>query len=283
MIESGLAMSDASLFDEIKNRNQRGETVVLCTVIRARGSVPRHIGSKMLLFADGSISGTIGGGEMENRVIQSALALSHDGEGRVDSYKLADPASGDPGVCGGEVDIFVEPIRPEPTLLVIGAGHVGAALVHLGKWLGFHVILNDDREKFCNPESVPGADRYVVGGVEQLTADVVFHPQIYIVLATRGFPIDLPLLPELLNQPHGYLGVIGSRRRWATAVDELVNQGVSPAALAEIHAPMGLELNAETPKEIAMSILAEIIMLQRGGTGESMKLKADAMGLAAAE
>lgn len=237
----------------------------------------------MLLFADGSISGTIGGGEMESRVIKSARAVSHDGEGRVDTYQLVDPANGDPGVCGGEVDVFVEPIRPEPTLLVIGAGHVGAAIVHLGKWLGFHVILNDDRENLCNPESVPGADRYVVGGVEELTADVTFHHQIFIVLATRGFPIDLPLLPELLNRPHGYLGVIGSLRRWATAVDELVNQGVSSDALADIHAPMGLELNAETPKEIAMSILAEIIMLQRGGTGESMQMKADAINRTAVD
>ena len=206
-----------------------------------------------------------------------------DGEAQVDTYQLVDPAKGDPGVCGGEVDVFVEPIRPEPTLIVIGGGHVGVARVHLGKWLGFHVILNDDREKFCAPESVPGADRYVVGGVEQLIAEVTFHPQTYIVLSTRGVPVDLPLLPDLVKQPNGYLGVIGSRRRWATAVDELVNQGVSPAALAEIHAPMGLELNAETPNEIAVSILAEIIMLQRGGTGQPMQMKADAMSPAAAE
>jgi xanthine dehydrogenase accessory factor len=253
-----------------------GEPAVLCTVIAARGSVPRHVGSKMLVFADGRFTGTIGGGEMESRVIREAQALLRGGEAHVVRYQLADPASGDPGVCGGEMEIFVEPIHPRPAVLVIGAGHVGRALVHLAHWLGFRVALADDRPEFCTPEWAPGADEYLPVAARDLPGRFNFHAQTYIVMPTRGVPFDVDALPHLLDVPHAYLGVIGSRRRWATAVERLRGLGVAAEKLAAVHAPMGLELNAETPEEIAVSILAEIIMLRRGGTGQPMQWTAPA-------
>lgn len=260
-----------SFFESLVEIEKRGGSAALCTVVRERGSVPRHAGSKMIVHADGRIEGTVGGGEMESRVIREALAALGEGQARIVRYALSDPKSGDPGVCGGEMEIFVEPIRPLPTLLVIGGGHVGKALVHLGQWLGFRVALCDDRPDFCNPEWAPGADEYLPIPIDQLPSKFNFHSETYIVMPTRGVPFDVSGLPHLLDAPHAYLGVIGSRRRWATARKQLEEKGVAPEKLARVHAPMGLELNAETPEEIAVSIMAEIVMLRRGGTGESMK------------
>jgi xanthine dehydrogenase accessory factor len=259
-----------SIFAAVAALEQGQGGAALCTVVSARGSVPRHAGSKMLVYADGRFEGTIGGGEMESRVIREAQLALADGAPRMVHYQLVDPAAGDPGVCGGEVEVFVEPVRPLPNLLVIGGGHVGRAVVHLGRWLGFRVTLSDDRADFCNAEWAPGADAYLPVSARELPQAYAFNIETYIVLTTRGVPVDLDLLPQLLTQPHAYLGVIGSRRRWATAARQLRERGVSEAALNGVHAPMGLELNAETPEEIAVSILAQIIQLQRGGTGEAM-------------
>ncbi|MGH9510304.1 MAG: XdhC family protein [Terriglobales bacterium] len=259
------------IYPAILDAQAKGHPAALCTVIRARGSVPRHAGSKLLVFADGQFTGTVGGGEMESRVIAAARQVALDGQPRIEHYELIDPKQGDPGVCGGEVDIFIEPIKPHPVVLVIGGGHVGKAIVHLAQWLGFRVVLSDDRPGYCTPEWAPGADEYLPVAIAELPKRFAFHAETYIVMPTRGMPLDVEGLPYLLDQPHAYLGVIGSRRRWATAVTALTARGVPEDKLHRIHAPMGLELNAETPEEIAVSIMAEIIMLRRGGTGEPMK------------
>ncbi len=248
-----------------------GGAAVLCTVVRERGSVPRHAGSKMLVYPDGHVLETIGGGEMESRVVRVALEALADGRPRTVSYQMVDPSAGDPGVCGGEVEIFVEPFQPRPTLLVIGAGHVGRALVHLGHWLGFRVALADDRPDYCRPEWAPGADEYLCVPARELPKQFAFNAQTYIVMPTRGAAIDIEALPHLLGVPHAYLGVIGSRRRWATAARKLRDAGIPAEQLAAVHAPMGLELEAETPEEFAVSIAAEIIMLRRHGTGLPMR------------
>lgn len=260
-----------TLFEALAALEKSGGEAALCTIIRARGSVPRHVGSKMLVYADGRIEGTVGGGTMESRAIAEALAALKDGQPRSVHYALVNPQAGDPGVCGGEVEIFVEPIKPTPTLLVIGGGHIGKALVHLGHWLGFRVALSDDRKEFCSPESAPGADEYWPIPVAELRAQFKFHAETYIVMPTRGMPLDVESLPHLLDAPRAYLGVIGSRRRWLTARKQLEERGIPAEQLARIHAPMGLELNAEMPEEIALSIMAEIVMLKRGGSGKSMK------------
>lgn len=265
-----------SIFQAVHEIEMKGQAAALATVVRARGSVPRHEGSKMIVFPDGRIEGTVGGGEMESRVIRDALGLLTAGQSRVLHYELIDPASGDPGVCGGEVEIFVEPIKPTPTVVVIGAGHVGKAVAHLAKWLGFRVAVSDDRPEYASPQNIPEADAFYPVPMSELPEAMAINDQTYLVLTTRGVPIDIPGLPHLLDTPAAYLGVIGSRRRWATAMKQLEERGVPPEKLARVHAPMGLELNAETPEEIAVSIMAEIVMLRRGGTGESMKWTAQA-------
>lgn len=253
---------------EIENRNQ---TAAVCTIIRSHGSVPRHVLSKMIVYPDGKISGTIGGGEMENRVIAEAIQAIQDGRPKLLEYNMADPERGDPGVCGGQVEVFVEPIQPKPILLVIGAGHVGRAVAHLGKWLGFWVVVSDDRPEFCTPEYIPDAHEYYPTPITSLTSHFKITPWTYVVLTTRGVDIDVKGLPALLDIPSGYIGVIGSRRRWETTKEKLLKMGISEQDINRVRSPIGLELNAETPEEIAVSIMSEIIMLRNGGNGSIMR------------
>ncbi|HUF40170.1 MAG TPA: XdhC family protein [Anaerolineales bacterium] len=247
-----------------------GEAVAVCTVIRHRGSVPRRSGSKMLVYADGRIQGSVGGGELESRVLEVALDALRDGQPRTLSYSMADPVRGDPGVCGGSLEVYVEPVQPEPTIVVAGGGHVGRAVVSLAAWLGYRVVLTDDRPDFCNPEAVPGADTYICCPLSELAQRMKITPYTYLILTTRNVGVDVEGLPDLLERPAAYFGVIGSKRRWQTARDKLQQMGVPEDRLARVNSPMGLELNAETPEEIALSILAEIVMLRRGGDGARM-------------
>ena len=261
------------LYERLAEIERKGLTAALATVTQARGSVPRHPGSKMLIFPDGTTEGTIGGGEMENRVIQEAIQALADGKPRVLQYAFSDPERGDPGVCGGEMEVFVEPLRPRPSLIVVGAGHVGQAVAHLARWLGFRLVVNDDRPEFATADSVPDADEYIACSLEELPSKTKIDEQTYIVLTTRGVSVDVAGLPELLKMPAAYIGVIGSRRRWETSVKELREMGIDEKQIMRVTSPIGLELNAETPEEIAISIMAEIIMLRHGGTGESMAHK----------
>jgi xanthine dehydrogenase accessory factor len=173
------------------------------------------------------------------------------------------------------VEIFIEPINPPPSVIIIGAGHVGKATAHLAKWLGFRVVVMDDRVEFVTPEWIPEADSYLPGPVLDLLPQANLNAQSYIVAVTRGYNIDVGLLPTLLDYDVAYIGVIGSQRRWTQALKELREKGVAEEKLARVHAPIGLELNAETPEEIAVSIMAEIVMIRNGGTGQSMKMNND--------
>ena len=262
------------IFQRLAEIEEQGGGAALATVIRATGSVPRHEGTKMIVYSDGSFEGTVGGGKLEDEVIKAAQAALQTGKPQLLNYNFQDPERGDVGVCGGEMEVFVEPLRPPKTLLVVGAGHVGQAVAHLGHWLGFYVVVSDDREGFAVPEAVPAADELFTCEMKALPEKINIGPQTYIVLTTRGVTIDAEGLPALLNSGAGYIGVIGSRRRWETTSKELQQRGVEAGQLARVHSPTGLELNAETPEEIAVSILAEIIMQMRGGSGNSMAHRA---------
>jgi len=255
---------------ELENKNGAGS---LCTIIRSHGSTPRHSGSKMLVYEDGSIIGTVGGGELENRVIAEALEAMHDGKLRLLEYDMIDPGRGDPGVCGGQLEVFVEPVQPKPTLVVIGSGHVGKAVAHLAHWLGFWVVVNDDRPGFCTPEAVPDGDEFYPIATADLPGQLKINPWTYLVLTTRGMDVDVEGLPVLLETNAAYIGVIGSLRRWTQTRNKLLELGVSEEMLNRVRSPIGLELNAETPEEIAVSIVAEIIMLRQGGDGGVMSVE----------
>ena len=243
---------------DLENNNGEG---ALCTIISSKGSTPRHVTSKMLVYPDGHIIGTVGGGEVENRVIKEALKAIDDRTTRLLAYNMANPERGDPGVCGGQVEIYVEPILPKPVLVVVGVGHVGKAVAHLAKWLGFVVAVSDDRPDFCNPQIVPEADEFYPVPMEKLSSQLKINPWTYIVLTTRGMDVDVQGLPSLLNSSAGYIGVIGSKRRWSTTLKKLLEAGISSDKLKQVHSPIGLEIHAETPEEIAVSIMAEIIKI----------------------
>jgi xanthine dehydrogenase accessory factor len=259
-----------TIYKALAQIEDQDESAALCTVIRSEGATPRHVGSKMVVYPDGKIDGTVGGGEMESRVIAQALEAMRDGNPRILSYSLADPERGDPGVCGGQLEIFVEPVQPKPTMVVVGAGHVGKAVAHLAHWLGYRVVVSDDRPEFCNPEAVPDADEFYAMPLQDLPENLKINPWTYIILTTRGVDVDVKGVPELLKTEAAYIGVIGSKRRWKTARDKMVADGVSHEQIDQVRSPIGLELNAETPEEIAVSIMAEIIMLRRGGDAKPM-------------
>lgn len=260
-----------SIYSRLGELQASGLAAALCTVVRTSGSVPRRAGSKMLVFPDRRIEGTIGGGELEARVVAEALAALADGHPRTLEYALTDPKRGDPGICGGTVEVYVEPVQPEPTLLIVGAGHVGRALAQLAHFLGYRVLVSDDRPEMLTADAMPHAQALYAGSIAELPEQVDIDAQTYIVLTTRNAEIDVKGLPSLLKSSAGYIGVIGSRRRWAEARKKMEAAGVPAAQLDRVHSPMGLELNAETPEEIALSILAEIVMLRRGGDGKAMK------------
>ena len=257
-----MILIDMTIYQAIVELEKNNKTGALCTIIRSEGSTPRHVTSKMLVYEDGHIIGTVGGGEVESRVIAEGLKAIDDKKPRLLSYKMANPERGDPGVCGGQVEIYVEPIVPKPVLVVVGVGHVGKAVAHLAKWLGYIVAVSDDRPEFCTPEAVPEADEFYAFPLEELTGKLEITPWTYIVLTTRGMNVDVSGLPSLLDSKAAYIGVIGSKRRWATTTKKLVEMGISPKVLEAVHSPVGIEIYAETPEEIAVSIMAEIIKLR---------------------
>ncbi len=260
-----------TILQKLAELERKGEAVALATVVRAQGSVPRHDGSKMLIYPDGRIEGTIGGGDMESRVIKEARAALEDGETRVLSYAFRDVQKGDVGVCGGKVEVFVEPLRAKPQVIIAGGGHVGKAVAHLAHWLGFRVVVTDDRPEFVTPEAVPSADEHILCALSELPSRTRIDQDSYVLLTTRGMPVDVEGLPALVETSAAYIGVIGSRRRWEVCVGKLRDGGMSDDDIARITSPIGLELNAESPEEIAVSIMAELIMLRRKGAGERMQ------------
>ncbi len=259
------------ILTELMAAQAAGEAVVLATIVRAQGSVPRHAGAKMLVYEDGRISGTIGGGELEARVKTKAKEALGDGRSHTLAYSLVEPQKGDPGLCGGTVEVYLEPYRPPATLFVVGCGHVGQAVADLGHWLGFRVAVTDDRPELAALEQIPNADVYLPGSIEDALAAHPITSNTFVTLLTRSVELDRQILPLLTKTPAPYIGVMGSRRRWIATQKLLREDGLKEKELQRIHSPIGLELNAETPKEIALSILAEIVMLYRGGTGERMK------------
>ena len=250
---------------ELADAIARGDTVVLATVVQSRRSVPRRPGAKMLVYADGRTEGTVGGGEMEHRVKLEAAQTLLDGKPRLITYTLLDPAGGDPGVCGGEAEIYLEPYMPQPTLYVIGAGHVGQAVSDLATWLGFRTVVWDDRSEVL--DAVVDADHADVAVSGSIAEALEAHPitaDTSVVVVTRNVALDLDILPHLVATPARYIGLMGSKRRWETTRAGLVDLGLAAADLDRIQTPIGVEIHAETPEEIAVSILAAVIGQRRG-------------------
>ena len=259
-----------SILQKAAEAERKGEAVAVATIIRSKGSVPRHDGSKMLIFPDGRTDGTIGGGTLEAQVFREALDSLEDGETRVLTYAFRNPEKGDVGICGGELTVFIEPFD-RPRVVVVGGGHVGKAVAECAHWLGFRVVVTDDRAEFVTPEAIPEADEHISCALAELPDRTCIGKNSYVVLTTRGVPIDVAGLPALFSTPAAYIGVIGSRRRWEICAKQLLDDGATEEASSRVTSPIGLDLNAESPEEIALSVMAEILMLRRDGSGERMR------------
>jgi xanthine dehydrogenase accessory factor len=258
------------VYKQISEMIAEQKPAAFCVIVSASGSTPRGAGSKMLVFPDGQITGTIGGGELEQRVIEAGLQAIEAGLPQVVSYSMTDPERGDPGVCGGQLEVYVEPILPAPTVIVVGAGHVGKQVAVLAKWMGYSVVISDDRAELLADPELEEVGRLHEGPAELLLEAVKIHSQSYIILTTRNVEVDVAGLPVLLAANPAYIGVIGSRRRWETTKTKLLEASVSQEQIDSIYSPIGLDLKGETPKEIALSILAQITMLRHGGDGSEM-------------
>jgi len=263
------------VFAAVADALERGEPAALVTIVSARGSTPQRVGAKMLVFADGRIVGTIGGGCYENDAFWKAREAITSRRPELVHYELDDDFAQETGlICGGQMDVYIEPIEPSPELYVIGAGHVGFYLARVAHEVGFRVHVVDDREKFANRERFPDAVEVVVDDIPAWIARAQLPPHAYAVIVTRGHTNDLEALRALAPLELRYLGLIGSRAKVARIYDALVADQMPPDTLKHVHAPIGLDIGAVTPQEIAVSILAELSAVTHGkaaGAGQPMK------------
>jgi xanthine dehydrogenase accessory factor len=255
----------------------RGERAALVTVVATEGSTPQKAGARMLVCADGRIVGTIGGGCLEAEMTWRAREAIEGGRAKLVSYDLTPEQAGEDGlVCGGRMQVFIEPIEGTPVLCLFGAGHVAQPLARMAKACGFRVELVDDRVKFANADRFPDADLIVVDPFGEAASKMTLGANSYAIVVTRGHKGDAEALRAVLGRGLRFVGLLGSRPKVVHIFAALREQGVSAEELAAVHAPLGLEIGAQTPEEIAVSILAEMIAVRRGvdpSQSRSMKME----------
>jgi xanthine dehydrogenase accessory factor len=244
---------------------QTGEPAALVTVISTEGSTPQKAGAKMVVFADGRQVGTIGGGCVEAEMAVRARQVISSRRSQLAPYDLtADQAGEDGLVCGGRMQVFIEPIESEPVLCLFGAGHVAQPLAHLAKLAGFRVEVADDRVKFANRERFPDADLVLAEPFAEAARKLTLGRNSYAVVVTRGHKGDADVLEGVLDKPLRFVGLLGSRAKMIHVCSALEERGIPLETLATVHTPLGLAIGAVTPEEIAVSILAEMIAVRRG-------------------
>jgi xanthine dehydrogenase accessory factor len=247
------------LFAEVVRLRQAGTPCVMATVVRTAGSTPRKATARMLVLADGTILGTIGGGRVEKEVTDAAQALLAEGaaaRARLVRFHLTRELA---MCCGGEMEVFLEPLIPEPALIVCGAGHVARALVPVARSCGFAPIVVDELAEMANAERFPEAVRFVDSFDVRDWKDVPLDGDSYVVIVTRDHAQDQALLEQLIGRELAYLGLIGSRRKIEMFKQRLSARGVEAGRFARLHAPIGLDIGAQTPEEIAVAIVAQLI------------------------
>ena len=254
------------IYQELVNIAASGERAVLATVISSRGSVPRKAGTKMIIKGDGTLVGSIGGGNVEQAVQEKALAVMKSGEAQMVHFDLSGKGEEAWMICGGQLDVFLEPILPAETLYLFGAGHLSQSTAAVAKMLGLRVVVIDPRPEYNNIDRLPGADSLVVEEYDNAFSKLNVDENSYIVIYTPGHVSDEKCLQFAVGTAARYVGMIGSKKKVKEIKERLRKKGVSQQQLDEIRAPIGLEINAQTPEEIAISILAEITKVRRSGT-----------------
>jgi xanthine dehydrogenase accessory factor len=253
------------IFEEIVRLRRAGQRAALATIVHTDGSIPSYESSRMLVREDGSIAGTIGGGCVEAEVWAAAKEVMRAESPRKMTFNLNHEADYDNGlICGGTLEIFVEPILPQPELVIFGGGHVSIALGHAAHAAGFAISVVDDREAFANAERFPMAHR-ILTTYEDAFASLKPGASTYVVIITRGHRDDLRVLEWAVETDARYVGMIGSRRKVLSVYRALEEKaGIPPERFERVYAPIGLAIGALTPEEIAVSIAAELIAVRRG-------------------
>jgi xanthine dehydrogenase accessory factor len=244
----------------------RGEEAALVTIVSSNGSTPQRVGAKMLVFGDGRIVGTVGGGCYEHDAIGRAKQVLENRKAITVKYDLNDDFAEETGlVCGGQMEVFIEPIEASPSVYIFGAGHVGYYLGRMTHEAGFGVNVVDDRATFANSERFPYAASVVVDDMAEWLKKTKLPATSYAVIVTRGHRNDLDVLREIAPRDLRYIGLIGSRAKIARLYDALMAEGrTAPEQLERIHGPIGFDIGAVTPQEIAVSITAQLIAVRRG-------------------
>ena len=253
------------IYEEIVRVRFEGGRAALATIVRRQGSTPRRDFAKMLISEDGSTIGSVGGGQTEAEVLKEAKRVMETGQASLLKYQLTQKDAEQDGLtCGGTVEVFVEPILPDPKLILMGAGHIGQTVAQAAHRVGFKVAVVDDRESFANRERFPQAKEIVVAPFQQGFDAITVSQTSFILIATRGHGHDQTVLEQALQTSACYIGMVGSRRKTQIIVQNLLGKGVSPEALSRLYAPIGIEIGSGTPEEIAVSVVGELIAILHG-------------------
>lgn len=252
------------IYEEIVKLRREGRRGAVATIVNVRGSIPSFKTAKMLVRDDGSICGTIGGGCVEAEVWQAAREVMEQEKPRTLTFNLNQDPKYDTGlVCGGALDIFLEPVLPAALLYIFGAGHVAASLYKTANDAGFDVIVVDDRETYASRERFPEAQEVIAEDFDQAMARLDIRESAYIVIVTRGHRDDMRVLRWAVGTKARYVGMIGSKRKTIAIFRELRREGLPAHLFERVHAPVGLDIGAVTPEEIGISITAELIAVRR--------------------
>jgi len=255
------------IYEQIVQLRREGRRGAIATITNVRGSIPSFQTAKMLIRDDGSIVGTIGGGCVEAEVWQAAREVMEEEKPRSLTFNLNNNPKYDTGlVCGGTLEVFIEPVLPPALLYIFGAGHVAFNLYRIAQIAGFDVVVVDDRESYANRERFPDAREVIADDFDVALAHMHVPESAYIVIVTRGHRDDMRVLRWAVNANARYLGMIGSQRKTIAIYKELEKEGVPAEKFANVHAPVGLEIGAVTPEEIAVAIVAEMIAIRRHTT-----------------
>jgi xanthine dehydrogenase accessory factor len=253
------------IFEEIVHLRRAGRRGALATIVHSNGSIPSFESAKMLVRDDGTIAGTIGGGCVEAEVWQAAREVMEEEKPRSLTFNLNHDPKYDSGlVCGGTLEIYLEPILPVQTVYLFGAGHVSVNVYRAARMAGFEVVVVDDRESYASRERYPEAKDVYADDFERVLPQLAPNHSSYLVIVTRGHRDDMRVLRWAVETPAKYIGMIGSQRKVIAIYKQLQREGTAPQKLARVYAPVGLEIGAITPEEIAISVVAELIAVRRG-------------------
>ena len=252
----------SALSEELVRISEGGLSAVLATVVEAQGNDRVQAGAKCLVVAGKIKTETIGDRQAVEKIVRESEAILNDEKSKLVALEIAD---------GGKLQVFFEVMLAPPKLIVVGAGHIAVPLVQIAKVLDFHVTVIDDRLLYANRERFPAADEVLVGDMAQMLKEMTITPSHYIVLITRGHKYDEPCLRQIFNSKAKYIGMIGSRRRIKACFQRFRDEEkIAEEVIERVYAPIGLDFATETPAEIALSILAEVVKIRRGGKAASL-------------